>query len=581
MRDNEFKLKIIDEIQVNFELNYFDKSILRFQEDTFFGNEESDIFIFFNWELTNRISESDHLSLSDFIKENVLKNVKPATLSKKIKFYYESMLENGIYERLVELNILKIDSGQEIFLYHDRRFKYIYLIDLFMKKIKEELSTLVEYLFKNNQFSKDRQQIRLIFREDDFVYFGGLERKSLNIKESINSDFLNLFIYTHSEFINKEITSKVTFKLNEDFNYLEMSKQGIVSKNGINKSIVALLDLSQLVNTIFVDIDSFFLDNVRLFIRNPYVDNSILSSLLDSPETFHIFHNGISIVCNSFNFQISGISLEKINIVNGAQTLYNIVKLVKLQIIDLEFLKGKFILAKIIEVGGQNPNETRNQLSLAANTQKAINLQDLRSNDPNLINFKKLLSKYNIDLLIKRGTKKQFEKLIKVEKFSKLIFSSLYQKPGKARNSSLRNFFDETDSTFDKIFSYSSLKSNNLRILPVLIYLNYLNRIDYYYERLGNPQKYIELYYVAYIFGNLLISNETIIEKVLSEDILEITSLIDFIDIYSEKFINGIIKNIDKYYPKQSYFNIFRSEDLYTLIFEECINVESVINRLK
>ena len=174
MRDNEFKLKIIDEIQVNFELNYFDKSILRFQEDTFFGNEESDIFIFFNWELTNRISESDHLSLSDFIKENVLKNVKPATLSKKIKFYYESMLENGIYERLVELNILKIDSGQEIFLYHDRRFKYIYLIDLFMKKIKEELSTLVEYLFKNNQFSKDRQQIRLIFREDDFVYFGGL-----------------------------------------------------------------------------------------------------------------------------------------------------------------------------------------------------------------------------------------------------------------------------------------------------------------------------------------------------------------------------------------------------------------------
>jgi hypothetical protein len=49
------------------------------------------------------------------------------------------------------------------------------------------------------------------------------------------------------------------------------------------------------------------------------------------------------------------------SIVNGAQTMFNIIKLIKLGIINVEYLKEKYVLAKLVEVKDVKYENTRLQ----------------------------------------------------------------------------------------------------------------------------------------------------------------------------------------------------------------------------
>jgi len=359
--------------------------------------------------------------------------------------------------------------------------------------------------------------------------------------------------------------------------YIILSKKDECEK--ISKSIVTKLNVEQLIGNILNDIPYIFSDNVRLFVGNEtQVDYPIISSILNDSSMFHILHNGISIVCLNYLYGFDCLRLDKASIVNGAQTIFNIYKLINLGIIELESLRYTYILAKIIQVASVDSQETKSIISIAANTQKAISSQDLKANDKYLRNYRLLMARYSVNLEIKRGSKISFDRNVKIEKLAKILDSSLKQRPGFARNTSLKIYFDDEDE-YESIFNYTlNIKSNNLRVLIILIFLEYSKYVNLLNTKIENAAKYADLYFVAYIFGNIIL-NSDLSEDDLDSDKLEISKISYLTEKYSVDFVNKLKTEI-KDEESKNLFNTFRKEELYRRIFNAYEKVKIRVNEI-
>lgn len=569
MNNEKYKLKIIDSIDTNLDLHYFKNVVFRYEENTLYENDDSDIFVFFNWNILTNSDYNENISLDEFITKNNLSKITGKKMLQFTNNFYSSRLDRKVIQKLKDINKLKVKPEDEILSSVEKIDKVIYLYSNYNNNVILELNKLIRFLNDSNQLSTDSQQIRIVYRKEDFIYFGDIDRNSIDLND-VN---LSIQISTHPDFTVEKTKNTFEFKSKSNHNYIEFTNESKFINDGINKSIGVILELSQLVEMIYDKTETIYSDNVRLFVSNPYVDSSIINTLLETPKIFHVLHNGVALVCNKFLFSCDSLILEKTNIVNGAQTLFNVTKLIKFGIIDLDFLKDKYIFAKIIEVDSTKSEEMRLKISQAANTQKAINLQDLKSNHKFLINYKNLFSLYSIDLIIKRGAKTEFVNKIKVDKFAKIVYSALYQMPGFARNASLKKFYDETDDYFKETFNYfiDNELNNRLRVFVTYIYFKYLEIQEQINKKIGKSQKYIELYYVAYIFGNLYLKKKVELESVLEkepnfddlkifdEDILKLT----------DDFSRKIKKEIKQYEKVKSLFNIYKSDELYISIFPE------------
>lgn len=587
MINEVFRYKITDEIPLKLDLMFFNSKALRFEEDTFYNNDESDIFMFFEFNLLNERYFNDKITLNEFIRQKELPEITASKILKITNSFYSNRLDKKLLIKLKNENLLISRNGEEILNSREKIFKAIYINHLYNKEFKEEVVKIMDYLLNNGSISIEKQHVRFIFNKDNLIYFSELDRNSLEFGKTNSTNLVNLTFSLHAEYSKDRLKDRIEFIQSKPFNYLDLTNGDKINRDGFNKSITVLLDLSQLISKTYEQFDSIFNENVRLFVSNPYVDNSIIYTLLETPESFHIFHNGIAVVCSSFSFASKKIILEKINIVNGAQTIFNISKLVKLGIIDFKFLKDRYVLAKIIEVDGSKSEEMRMKISRAANTQKAINLQDLKSNHIFLISYRNLLSRYYIDLLIKRGLKAQLPNVLKVEKFAKIVYSSMYQKPGYSRNASLDVFFDENKVYFKQIFEFDILNqvTNNIRVLIVHIYLYYLNNEEIYSKLIGDSHKYAELYFVSYVFGRIILEDINIkdILNTSDENIMNLDLINEKMESYSNTFIEKLIDNKELLDNAKSLFNVFKNDDLYKRIFPDygnvTTNVSIIINR--
>ena len=125
--------------------------------------------------------------------------------------------------------------------------------------------------------------------------------------------------------------------------------------------------------------DSLFNWNIRRFLgRKGEVNSGLTTTLATEPQHFYYYNNGISALCEEFEFnQRSGkVSIRKLQIVNGAQTLG------ALKLADSEKIKDALVLVKLTAV----KNAHREKGIAAAliktnNTQNTLRVPDFRSND--------------------------------------------------------------------------------------------------------------------------------------------------------------------------------------------------------
>jgi hypothetical protein len=282
--------RIIDTIDLGENLTYFSRIAYRFEENSIYENEDSDIIIVFDWQLTKNDFFNDTTKFSDFLKNNNFLMLENSEIVNLLKEFYSLKIESSLLLSLEKKNILNFNNG-DLLQSTDKKIKAIYLYITKYKEIYKELNKIVLWLLNTDQLLSEYQQFKIIFSEDDFIYFGDINKSNLSLYRKKLTTIKTLQITTHPQIQEMAISERIIFTQKEPENYLILHKNLLI-QHGINKSVVVLLDLFQLVQSVISRIDQIFNDNVRLYVNNPYVDNSMINTLLDSPEVFHVYHNG-------------------------------------------------------------------------------------------------------------------------------------------------------------------------------------------------------------------------------------------------------------------------------------------------
>ena len=125
--------------------------------------------------------------------------------------------------------------------------------------------------------------------------------------------------------------------------------------------------------------ETLFNWNIRRFLgRKGEVNSGLRGTLEKEPELFYYYNNGISALCNYFDFEeiTKKLTIKKLQIVNGAQTLG------ALRYADTEKVRNALVVVKLTAI----KHATREQgiaatLIKTNNTQNTLRIPDFRSNN--------------------------------------------------------------------------------------------------------------------------------------------------------------------------------------------------------
>lgn len=181
--------------------------------------------------------------------------------------------------------------------------------------------------------------------------------------------------------------------------------------------------------------------NLREHITQKNVDDAIDETIKKDRKNFWYYNNGITIGCTDYSIDGYKLRLYGFSIINGAQTT---TKIGKSNVVNE---KNDFALTCKIVRANESLGEEEDfisKISEASNSQKPIKSRDLKSNLPEqrvMQNKAANNGKYSLAIEIKRGVRpsnyKSVEKWQRVQNdyVGQLIYSCIFQRPGKSRNS--------------------------------------------------------------------------------------------------------------------------------------------------
>ena len=312
------------------------------------------------------------------------------------------------------------------------------------------------------------------------------EPSSLKFVESFKSDFPNVDIefITFSK-IYQFYISKYIVRTAPAPDKISLSVvTNILKKETPNKARIFTCKAQELARIYDEYGEKIFQQNVRhlLVLRQKSINFQIMetASNPDRSKDFWYFNNGITLICKEIVESASGKVINIINpqIINGAQTTYALNK---------AYQEGKLkdeteVMLRIIETSDREFIES---VTLYTNSQNAIKLRDLCSNDPIQIKIQRsIFDVYNYFYERKRGEfgvlyptneakRKQFG-----DNFSKIVISNekaaqsylafFKDQPGSAKREKSRIFLKEEGGYYKDIF-YS-----NEDILPEKLLLSWM-----------------------------------------------------------------------------------------------------------
>lgn len=214
--------------------------------------------------------------------------------------------------------------------------------------------------------------------------------------------------------------------------------------------------------------------NLRYHIAGRDIDKGIEDTIQNSPESFWLKNNGITIVCDDFRIDGREVKLSNFSIINGGQTTY---MLHKSRFIDEHH--DLFLPCKIIKTAGETEDE-KNAFSLAiakaTNTQKPIKPVDLKANSPEQVRFAQSMRDVGIFYQTKRGetVPRQFREAYlntSLLEVGKLCLAGIFQMPCASRNKPSSLYQPQY---YEKIFGGSQVQI--ARLCKELLYIDYYFR---------------------------------------------------------------------------------------------------------
>ena len=169
----------------------------------------------------------------------------------------------------------------------------------------------------------------------------------------------------------------------------------------MDKAIVLSIPAQELVKLEGIQDQSLFSRNVRLYTGSTRVNKDLVQTIKNPSEhdSFFLYHNGLSIICNTFTYKDNQLTISGYQVINGCQSLMTLFQNQTLITSNIQ------ILCKIIKI--DNPDsEFVKKITKNSNNQNAISLKDLRSNDRIQINIQTTFNEFYGDAIfykIKKG----------------------------------------------------------------------------------------------------------------------------------------------------------------------------------
>lgn len=270
-----------------------------------------------------------------------------------------------------------------------------------------------------------------------------------------------------------EISQLTSDKKSVDYGELLLEKENNYLTYGEEESIITNITAFSLKDN-FVKFGKagLFAMNLRFYIANKKVDEGLAESISEKGDRFWYYNNGIIIVCDDFKIEGKKLKLSNYSIVNGGQTtrMIGVIPFEKDFAISCKVIRNKY---------EDDPVENTKfvaEIAEASNTQKPINATDIIANRFEQRLLKDKLSKAGVFMQIKRGDAASANlsenypepwQKTKNSELGQLLYATIAQKPGTARNSKNKIFSDK--SKYQIVFG--NVSSYDIDMIKDLLYL--------------------------------------------------------------------------------------------------------------
>lgn len=368
----------------------------------------------------------------------------------------------------------------------------------------------------------DEHRVRYILVLTGIAVPESLELEITDLKKHESLDVLNPDDLAHLEEENREPKKpEVTVRI-------QKSKKFELNERGGAKTLVALVNGLDYVEATENHGVGIFRLNPRLYLGDRPSNKGMLTTLRDSAERerFHLLNNGITVVCETFDYTGDQLAVRDFQVVNGCQTTES---LWKFKLEDEENLIDVYVPLRVIETRGDESLAYR--ISETTNSQSAVLSSDLVANDPCQKDIKLKLGGAETPIFYeaRRGElrelkKRQFEynqfritpadwgqttsqgvRVIGLKELAQVLLAAT-QSPSSAKEqiSSLFGSRDE-DSLYQKLFSGSWSDPIQLQLL-IETYL-YIRRPENWAPKGAKPEEareYADLarlgrFYITYL----------------------------------------------------------------------------------
>lgn len=313
-----------------------------------------------------------------------------------------------------------------------------------------------------------------------FVFYTSAPQSGIN-RTRIEKNFRGLFTdssrFEISLFFGKDVEEEIAesesrrptveqgkIKIDRAENCLEYGDDAVI----VNVSAFSIKTLYARYNI------QLLAKNLRYHIAGRDIDKGIEDTISNSPETFWLKNNGITIVCDDFEVDGREVKLINFSIINGGQTTY---MLAKSRHIDENH--DLFLPCKIIRTEGTTEDE-KNTFSLsiakATNTQKPIKAVDLKANAPEQVRFSQAMRDVGVFYQTKRGEsvpKNYKEPYLNSSllEIGKLCLAAVFQIPCTSRTKPSTLYLPQY---YDKIFNGD--QQQIAKLSRDLLYIDYYFR---------------------------------------------------------------------------------------------------------
>jgi len=297
--------------------------------------------------------------------EDNMEEIKEAILynDNKIEFHLIQTKKSlkadlGDFKKFVEIPI-KVIEGEGISETDTNLMK----LANFIKEIKanQELEASFILTFYTQKDENDIEKIRkdwnaeITYIKNQYADYGSVEihlegSKKLNdLYEQFNSNQYKLIIPRNN--------------CKYESNYLI----GFVNAKELLDSIAPIQESG--IRALYPDV---FKNNIRLYLGHTEVNKNIEKTLVEEPNKFHLYNNGLTITTKEIKNGVDNYIITPVNIVNGCQTANSIYNIFKSDQSNIELVK---IPVKIIIAN----DEEYEKITIRTNSQNGISEKDLLS----------------------------------------------------------------------------------------------------------------------------------------------------------------------------------------------------------